>query len=524
MLNKFFNSFNINNLYILLIFIFTFFINKHYASLGVFPIDTFLHFDSGYGILNNEHPIKDYWVVSGIFVDYLGAIFFYFLGSNWNAHTIHASLLNSAISIFTYILLTKLNLKKTFSFIYAIFFGILAYTPSGTPFLDHHSMFFSLAGAYFFILALKFDKIYFWIIFPWFFAFSFLSKQVPSSYLIILTSMLLISYSILIKKYKPLILTFVSTIFIFLFFIIFCLYIGIDLNSFFQQYILYPQSIGSDRINSIFAVNIESIFNKYKYLILPILCLSFVSKKLFIEFRYNNKIKNFFIFLTFISIAISFIFHQILTKNQIYIYFLIPLLFSFFTICLNEISIRNKNYFILIALLVTLLITGKYHIRYNEERKLHELENVSFKKAVNAKNISSKLNGLKWITPNFKDNPEVEIKKLKNIYEILLKDKNKKILITHYSFFSTILGENINSFTRTYTMDGASFPVLDNKYYSNYKKHIEKKIKSRRIKYIYFIKFEEIDVRVITDYLDKNCFNIEEDIYFKKFIVDQNCF
>ena len=291
MLNKFLNSFNINNLYILLIFIFTFFINKHYASLGVFPIDTFLHFDSGYGILNNEHPIKDYWVVSGIFADYLGAIFFYFFGSNWNAHIIHASFLNSAISIFTYILLIKLNLKKTFSFIYAIFFGILAYTPSGTPFLDHHSMFFSLAGAYFFILALKFDKSYFWIIFPWFFAFSFLSKQVPSSYLIILISILLIFYSILVKNYKPFILVFISTIFIFLFFIIFCLYTGIDLNSFLKQYILYPQSIGSNRINTIFTINIESIFNKYKYLILPILCLSFVSKKLFLEFQSKNKIK-----------------------------------------------------------------------------------------------------------------------------------------------------------------------------------------------------------------------------------------
>ena len=203
---------------------------------------------------------------------------------------------------------------------------------------------------------------------------------------------------------------------------------------------------------------------------------------------------------------------------------MIPLLFSFFTICLNEISVKNKNYFIFIVLIATLLITGKYHLRYNEERKLHELENVSFKKSINGENINSKLADLKWITPNFKNNPEEEINKLKNIYEILLKDKNKKILITHYSFFSTILEENINSFTRTYTMDGASFPIIGNKYYFDYKKHIEKKIKSREIKYIYFIKFEKIDLRVITDYLDNSCFKIEEDIYFKKFILNQNCF
>ena len=56
----------------IIITIFSFFINFYYANIGLYPIDTFSFFDSGYNVLNGYHPIKDYWVISGIFeVDYL---------------------------------------------------------------------------------------------------------------------------------------------------------------------------------------------------------------------------------------------------------------------------------------------------------------------------------------------------------------------------------------------------------------------------------------------------------------------
>ena len=51
-------------------------LNFYVGSRGVFPIDTFIHFDQGFRILNGEHPIKDYWIVHGFLIDYLQAIFF----------------------------------------------------------------------------------------------------------------------------------------------------------------------------------------------------------------------------------------------------------------------------------------------------------------------------------------------------------------------------------------------------------------------------------------------------------------
>ncbi len=52
------------------------FINYYVASRGAFPVDTFVHFDNGFRILEGEYPIKDYWIVHGLLVDYMQSIFF----------------------------------------------------------------------------------------------------------------------------------------------------------------------------------------------------------------------------------------------------------------------------------------------------------------------------------------------------------------------------------------------------------------------------------------------------------------
>ena len=68
-----------NKIFIFLLLLFSILINQHYGNLGVFPIDTFLHFDSGYRILKGDHPFKDYWTVTAPAVDYIQAFFFLFI-------------------------------------------------------------------------------------------------------------------------------------------------------------------------------------------------------------------------------------------------------------------------------------------------------------------------------------------------------------------------------------------------------------------------------------------------------------
>ena len=46
------------------------------GNRGVYPIDSFSHFDSGFRILNGEHPFKDYWIVSGFLLITFKVLFF----------------------------------------------------------------------------------------------------------------------------------------------------------------------------------------------------------------------------------------------------------------------------------------------------------------------------------------------------------------------------------------------------------------------------------------------------------------
>ena len=176
-------NFNIVNFFI--IFLFSFLINIYYAKFGVFPIDTFLHYDSGYRILENEYPIKDYWIVSSFVVDFIQAVFFKIFGVNWYAYVMHSSLFNALISICTYSFFLYLRINRLKSLILTICFSILAYTVSGTPFVDHHATFFSLIATYILIRNLSLNNKFLWFLIVFLFFLAFLSKQVPTAYIII---------------------------------------------------------------------------------------------------------------------------------------------------------------------------------------------------------------------------------------------------------------------------------------------------------------------------------------------------
>ena len=131
------------------IFLFGVLICHYSGNRGIFPIDSLSHYDSGYRILNGEHPFRDYWIVSGFFIDYFQSIIFFLFGTSWQAYLLNASILNGLISLLIYSLFNKLGLDFKLSFFYALCFAILAYPSSGTPFVDHHSALLSLVAIIF---------------------------------------------------------------------------------------------------------------------------------------------------------------------------------------------------------------------------------------------------------------------------------------------------------------------------------------------------------------------------------------
>ena len=204
-----------------------------------------------------------------------------------------------------------------------------------------------------------------------------------------------------------------------------------------------------------------------------------------------------------------------MSKNQIYIYFLIPIIFAFIESEINQSEIKFKKYFSIILICILGFITIKYHLRYNENRKFHELSKIQLNETVDASKIHKSLNGLKWKNPTYhgKISDEIVIlnkaqKKLNNNFQ------DEIMVITHYLFLDAITKKNLNYPNKTFTTDGASVPVPGNKHYNYYKNFLLNKIKEKNIKKILFLKHEKINQSIISSYLSSKCYNISEDEIF----------
>ena len=199
-------------------------------------------------------------------------------------------------------------------------------------------------------------------------------------------------------------------------------------------------------------------------------------------------------------------FHQINTKNQLFILFLIPVLSSFLHFQLNENKIKYSKQIILLICLISFSLTVKYHLRFNEGRKFHELQNVNFTKSVDANLIDKKLKGLNWITSIDPKNPLLEVNRIKTSLKSIKKINSKYMIITNYSFYSSVLNQNTNSPSRWFIPNGGAYPVdKKNPFFREYKNILIDIIRRKKIESIIIIK--PIDVTEITRYLNPDCLN-----------------
>ena len=491
------------NLFIIFLFLFSLLFNQHYGNRGVFPPDSFAHFDAGFRILIGEYPFKDYWLVSGPLGDYLQALFFYLFGVNWQSYILQASFVNAVLTITTFIVLRNFKLNTYYSFIYSLLFSILAYPSSGTPFVDHHSALFSLLGIYFLILALKDEKKLYWTLLPIFFGFAFFSKLVPSSYVIISTILILIFFTVLKKKFYWIKYSLFGSGLFILFLLIIGKFQEISLSSFLEQYILFPKSIGEQRIEGL-NFTFRGIISHYKFIYIAFIPLFYINiKKIFSNKNYFKE-KDFFYFISLFLFTFSLIFHQLLTKNQTFIFFLVPILIAFSHIGLRAYKSNLNNSVYIVMVIICFFITSKYHIRFNEERKFHELSHVNFELSSSGKKIDKKLSGLNWVTPYFKGDPKEEINLINNVVSQLKKDSRNKMVMTHYLFFSVILDEKIFSPSRWILQDGTTHPLKGSKYFNSYKIFFINIIKNNDIKVIYLI--DPVAKSNVYDYINENCY------------------
>ena len=499
-----------NIIFFIILSVFSITINNHYGNIGVFPIDTFAFFDTGYNIILGKHPFKDFWVTTGPLVDYIQALFFTLFGLSWSSYVIHASIFNFLITISIYLTLVKFELNPLYAFLYSLSVAILCYPVAGTPFAYQHSFIFSVISLMIFFLALKTNNKIFWFILPFLMVFGFLSMHVPSAYINLTIVIFTLIYFYLEPKilniYSFILGSVASCLLVFFFFILF----EIPFLKFFQQYFLFPMSMGEFRLsNPDYAYSLNAsltfrgVIGHFKFIHI-FLIFNIFTMILLLRTKGNFARKeNIIIYSCLIISTLLFIFHQLITANQTFIFSLIPILGGFFHILLEK-YFSKKFVFQFVSLLIILFVTFKYNNEYNLKRKFMDLQNVNLSQAIDAKIINKKFDNLKWITPFFSGKPEDEIRLIKGALNEIEKDKRKIMIITQYQFFSLILERDLNIPNRWYGHENASHPFKGHPYFEFYRDHLNSVIGKNDIEVIYTV--GKIKIDDFSDYLEGSCF------------------
>ena len=477
--------------YSLILLAVSFYVTFYSANRGILPIDSFAFFDTGYLVSEGLHPLKDFWITTGILVDYIQGLFFKLLGVSWTSYILHAAIFNFALSIFFFLFFYNSKLKIELSFFFSLAISLLFYPTMGTPFAYHHALFFSILSIMVLYLILEYNYKIFWFTLPIIMLLSFLSMQTPSSYVNLLIIIYLIFHFIKkrdLENYKFFFLgIFVSLIIMLLYFY----FSGVTVSNFLNQYILFPLSIGGNRISSSDGafvtlnskLSFKSLVSDFKFIYFTLIIFIYVLFKNYQKFKKKINIEIFFIFTLFLLILI---FNQLITANQIYIFCLIPILAGITNIYVMK-DFKNKTLISFLLVLIVSISSIKYFERFAIDRKFIDLENIDLNNSFDASKINSKFANLHWKTVHFSSNPNEELVNLKLAIKTIQNDTRKIMIISHYQFFSALLDKNLNNLNRWYTHDNNSYPLENNKYSNVYKDFINKKIKDNRIETIYII-------------------------------------
>ncbi len=487
--------------YLTLIFLFSFFINFYSGFKGIFPLDSFLIFNSGNNLINGYHPFKDYWSITGPLLDYIQYIFFFLFGTSWKSYVAHAAIVNSLVSILIFFFFNEIGLNKNHSLIYALSLSLLAYTSVGTPFMDHHATIFSLISLMFFILGLKKNDYYAWFFFPFLLGLSFLSKQIPSAYFTILYLIILFFYFFLNKKKFKKIITFIcGGSALFLSITLSIIFINkIPISNIFTQYFLYPISIGNLRFSNI-NFDIQNVVFQFKFIyfsLIPIIVSIYFSLK---TKKINTKLKtDILILCTTVLSAFVFIYSQILSKNQILIFFLIPFYLGISHYYLELYA--KKKYFIFFVFFLLIISSIKFHLRFNVEKKFMDLANVNLDISEDAVYLDNRLSKLKWITPEYSKSPKSELILLNQAKDEIIKNKNNTIIITDYQILPWLT--NLKTVSPNKWYDGLSVPNSKNRFFENYKLFFNQKLEEQKINFIYVVGKNKL--KYIEKFLKSEC-------------------
>lgn len=510
----------------IVIFIYSILINQLSGNNGVVPVDSFSHFDTSEQILKNIYPIRDYWMNNGFLINFMQAIFFNLFGLNWQSYVLHASLFNALLALVTFSFFNNLQIKKHYSFFYAMCFATLFYPTSGTPSVYFHSSMFSLISIYSFISCYLNKSNLLAFLTPIFVIIGFLCAQIPSAYIGVL---IIFGFFFIAFKEKQLFLFFIlGSITSLILLIVFLKIAKIELFDFIKQHILFPLSIGSSRVlNNVDAyarlsdITIDRVIFDFKFIYifwLPLFIITFRN----ILFKKKIDIEKNFINFFFLTTVIIFLFYQLTTNNQLFIYFLIPVTAGVLHYNLANFNSHTKMRFIFIMLII--FTTFKYGYRNIIEKRFNDFQWTDMSVSMDANMISSKLHGLKWVTPlnwGLSRDVKKEIQIINDLKLLMKKDTRNKVLMTNFQLFSIISDNNI-FYIQSAFFRNATNPDENSKFYKYYSQKINQFLKKNNILVVYFFDVESsFFSKIIEEKCRSGIINIKE--YDVKYIEIIKC-
>ena len=181
-------------------------------------------------------------------------------------------------------------------------------------------------------LSIKTKLDFYWFFIPIFLGLAFLSKQTPAAYIGIIIMSASFVYFINNLNFKKILLLFTGTFFIIIIFSLFFIYNEISFLSFFEQYILFPLTIGEHRVSSFFnTLEFNRLVLRFKLIHLSQLVLLIIVIKNIIK-NYKYLMSNeFLILISIIFTSYALIFHELLTLKQKFIFLLFLFCLAFLT-------------------------------------------------------------------------------------------------------------------------------------------------------------------------------------------------
>lgn len=539
------------------IILIAFFVNYHYGHQGLMPLDDLQNFNSGFRVLNGDFPFRDYYSITGPILDIWQSNIYNLFGVSWKSFILHASILNSLYAISLFIFLRNLSLNTTNSIIFSISACLLMYPPTGNPTVEHNSLTLSLVGLMMFIVGLKDKKNFILFCSIIIFGISFFTKQVPTSYLIILCVLIYFSQMFGKVKISNLFFLLISVSFTLLTITTYFYLKNVQIEDVFNQYFVFSYSLGQDRFQiinfKIIYENISKIFflailtipsiylyflSKYKTKFLIIIGLNLII--VIYEIHSQNQPITFSLLPLILSLFYFFYKEEKLDDKFINYFFYIIIIYAFFRILRYELfyllafivlSIAyfvNKKKFIYLVLTYLFITTCFYFEKYVKIRAWDDLAKNDLEKSFDASIIDKKLSGLKWSTVYFEDKEKEKNIIINNLNFFKKLDNSIKfILVSDYQIYNPILNKKDYSPVK-YWFINHTYPDKNHTLRGDFDSFFKNKILSNNISLIIFdntAEFKDKDL-INFNWLYK-CSNkkIDDGIpsNLKVFEIDTNC-